>query len=125
MFRETMVRQRWPASLQWISRERSGMRAMFEVQRGLCWLCDKPMIYPHVRQHDPRNATRDHLVPRSTGRTGLPNNKRLAHGSCNSLRSSVPAEYARAFVMVALSGKLLHKLWKKYFRRTRWDGSTT
>lgn len=107
---------------RWTPSDKPSIRKMFKEQRGLCWLCDKPMIYPHVHKHDPRNATRDHIIPRSV-KSGIPNNRRLAHEACNILRSSVPAEYARAFVMVALSRKMLHKLRKKCFPRIRWDGS--
>jgi 5-methylcytosine-specific restriction endonuclease McrA len=72
-----------------------GYRAMFRRQRGLCWLCDKPM--------DPKHVSPDHLTPVSKGGRNLPYNKKLAHPLCNNLRGNVPEAEAREYVQARLA----------------------
>lgn len=57
--------------------------ALFEVQGGLCFICDKPMM---PRGHGLYSWTRDHVFPRSTTGAGLHNNIVLAHALCNHER---------------------------------------
>lgn len=49
-------------------------------QNGKCWLCDKPLRK--------REATFDHLVPKSMGGLNSLANLRLAHRECNASRDS-------------------------------------
>jgi hypothetical protein len=50
---------------------------------GVCQLCMKPCKFT--------DATRDHIVPRSRGGIGLPNNLQLAHYACNKLKADLDA----------------------------------
>lgn len=66
---------------------------LFDSQHGLCWLCDKPMTM--------KTATYDHLLPVSKGGRWFAHNLKLAHGSCNMIRSSHDFLTAREYVREA------------------------
>jgi len=63
----------------------SRMIALFDRERGICWLCGADV--GHVR-----HATRDHVIPRSVYETGcgFTNVIRLAHRKCNEARGVDP-----------------------------------
>jgi 5-methylcytosine-specific restriction endonuclease McrA len=63
-------------------------RRMFEAQRGLCWLCNQPMLL--IRGEQPLVATFDHIVPVSLGGTWDEENLKLAHKICNNRRGNQP-----------------------------------
>lgn len=52
-----------------------------------CWLCSLP-VPKHTKPSDPNAPTVDHVIPRSKGGHGTPDNIRLAHKRCNNLRKS-------------------------------------
>lgn len=62
-------------------------KRLFDFQYGLCWLCGTPMD-PDLRDPDPMTISRDHLIPKSKGGSGLRNNIALAHAVCNSRRGN-------------------------------------
>lgn len=57
-----------------------GHSTLWRLQKGLCWLCGKPM--------DPLTATRDHLHPVSTGGKSKHHNILWAHKKCNGKRGN-------------------------------------
>jgi len=64
-------------------------------QRGLCAICSLPVSL--------REATLDHLIPRSKGGPNTYANLRVAHGGCNSARGASLADvFVTAAGMVAL-----------------------
>jgi 5-methylcytosine-specific restriction endonuclease McrA len=56
-------------------------------QRGLCWICAKPMNR-FTGQDDPLGVSRDHILPRSRGGKSATRNYLLAHRWCNSERKN-------------------------------------
>lgn len=54
---------------------------LWERDGGICHLCGKPV-------NDMREASRDHLVPTSTGGCSCAANIALAHKHCNNRRGS-------------------------------------
>lgn len=56
------------------------LQKLYAKFNGICQLCMK-----HVRFED---ASRDHIIPRSKGGRGLPNNIQLAHRLCNKLKGN-------------------------------------
>ena len=68
---------------------------LYRLQKGLCWICCKPM---HIN-----DASFDHIVPLSRGGTNNPKNKLLAHVGCNLKRGNpVPHAPLREVVDEAL-----------------------
>lgn len=63
----------------------SEKQEMLDEQKGLCWICEKPM-------HGLSDATYDHIIPASRGGTWDRWNLKLAHRLCNNRRGSAPAE---------------------------------
>lgn len=62
---------------------------LWNSQRGLCWICLKPM---NQKPDDPACATIDHLVPLGRSGGNRPGNKLLAHQHCNQLRRDRPVK---------------------------------
>lgn len=65
------------------------LRALWYVQRGLCFHCNKPMIFTeNGGQGQPKAlmATREHIHPRGLNGNGMHRNIVLAHASCNNQR---------------------------------------
>jgi len=61
---------------------RPGLRALYDRDLRLCWICG--LFVSETA------ASRDHVVPRSHGGTRAPSNLRLAHKLCNSRRGNGP-----------------------------------
>jgi hypothetical protein len=61
--------------------------ALFEVQEGKCFHCDKPMMLL-AQGGTPKTvfATKEHVHPRGNGGWGMANNIVLAHYACNHKR---------------------------------------
>lgn len=57
----------------------------------ICHLCGES-IDPHLDVHDPRGASRDHLIPKSAGGPSYLRNYALAHRECNEARGASPLE---------------------------------
>lgn len=53
---------------------------LMKEYNGICWICNGKV--------SPKNATRDHVVPKSLGGTNHRSNIKLAHASCNSKRGN-------------------------------------
>lgn len=62
--------------------------ALFKRQRGLCWLCNGPMV---MRRGAPNSVTLDHVVPRSRGGPSSSDNLRAACQRCNAGRGGDPS----------------------------------
>ena len=74
---------------------REALRArLFEMQVGLCHLCNKPMTLQRARGKGVGRyfATFDHVVPHSAGGTAHHTNLKLAHRICNNGRNSRPID---------------------------------
>jgi 5-methylcytosine-specific restriction endonuclease McrA len=68
---------------------------LWKQQGGLCWLCDKKMVYAL--------STFDHIVPQSLGGGHGIANLKLAHKVCNKARQTIPASEARDYVQKRLA----------------------
>ncbi len=63
--------------------------ALFAVQNGLCFHCDKPMIF--LRTEGAQKAllaTREHIYAAGNGKKGMHHNIVLAHARCNHDRGA-------------------------------------
>lgn len=60
---------------------------LWELQRGLCWICRDPMD-PSLPENHPKGPSRDHLTPASRGGKGLSANMLWAHKRCNEERGN-------------------------------------
>lgn len=62
---------------------------LFLAQRGLCFLCNEPMLYAMASQmkKNPRRYNREHVVPQSKG-GGAGKNIVLSHAGCNRKRAN-------------------------------------
>lgn len=66
-------------------------QAIYKRDRWVCWLCNKSVDRDAEYSHDnynPLYPSLDHVIPRSQGGTDEPDNLRLAHVECNSLRGA-------------------------------------
>lgn len=54
-------------------------RRLLRAQRGLCWLCGKPLG---------ADVTFDHLIPKTKGGKSVAHNLKLAHRACNNARGA-------------------------------------
>jgi 5-methylcytosine-specific restriction endonuclease McrA len=66
--------------------ERIRLAILRDRDKGMCWLCDKPVedvAVPH-----PSAPTIDHVIPIAKGGQHLYSNVRLAHFICNSVRGA-------------------------------------
>lgn len=98
------------------------MATMFEklwnVQKGLCWLCHEPMI-PFLRHH-PLAASKDHVVPRSKGGVSKQRNYLLAHRDCNSnRRDALPIELSKGYTLRGLRDRAISRVNAVYGKRYR------
>ena len=68
-------------------------------QRGLCWICAKPMLR-FVGEDNPQSVSRDHLLPKSRGGRNATRNYLLAHRVCNTARGAPKLTLTRAQIQV-------------------------
>jgi 5-methylcytosine-specific restriction endonuclease McrA len=82
---------------------------LFDEQKGLCWICGKPMTLQRKGLIDvgPKFATFDHRVPHANGGTCHITNLHLAHRRCNNNRNALTVEEAR--VRMRKPDKRAHK----------------
>lgn len=88
-------------------------------QRGLCWICGRPMNR-FGASDDPLGPSRDHLLPRSRGGRSATCNYLLAHRKCNSNRGAPKLMMTRAevqpFKQVALERLKSSPHWVEDYR---------
>ncbi len=86
---------------------------LFEVlwgrQRGLCWICCKPM---QRKSGSPWMATFDHIQPLSCGGANRPNNKLLAHQICNQVRGR-KQPYVKVSAVITRALNRIHEAAKR------------
>jgi hypothetical protein len=77
-------------------RETRVIKALFGIQRGLCFWCGGEMLRGRAQQRDRRRGwSREHIVPRRQApRGGLHGNTVLAHPACNTARGDRPPSLA-------------------------------
>ncbi len=63
------------------------MLKAFKRQRGLCWICEKPMNMQFQDLNNQERATADHVIPKSMG-GWVRGNIKAAHAKCNSNRGN-------------------------------------
>lgn len=95
------------------------LRAVAERDRWCCWLCGEP-VPAGARPGDPNAPTVDHVVPRSRGGHGRPDNLRLAHRRCNQRRSSAAPVLTWPARLRVIDGA---DLWRSLRRLARRPGS--
>lgn len=62
-------------------------RAVYERDEWVCWLCEEPVDASLIGARSDWSPSLDHVIPRSQGGDDSPENLRLAHFWCNSVRS--------------------------------------
>jgi len=64
-------------------------KRLYAIQRGLCALCNQPMLpVEFTGAVKPDAATFDHILAKSKGGRWTPSNLRLAHKRCNTERGN-------------------------------------
>lgn len=71
---------------RWISFE--DRRGIYDRDDWLCQICYEP-VSSEYHMHDPWSPTLDHIIPRSAGGPDDPENLRLCHLWCNSVRGDL------------------------------------
>lgn len=66
----------------------AGRLAIYERDNWTCQICTEP-VDPLELKNSTWDATLDHVIPRRKGGTDDPNNLRLAHRWCNSVRGDL------------------------------------
>lgn len=78
--------RRYDQPQKWITR--SARLAIYERDLWMCQICSEP-VDRDAHYLDGWSATLDHIIPRSLGGTNEPDQLRLAHRWCNSVRGNL------------------------------------
>lgn len=83
--RSTIVPDPWPHSITTATYRRT--RHLFVEQKGLCWICARPMLLPRTTFHPGRiTATIDHLCKKNPSNRHTRRPAKAAHLWCNNTR---------------------------------------
>jgi 5-methylcytosine-specific restriction endonuclease McrA len=61
---------------------------LYAEQNGCCWICGEEMLVGPEFFNHPKQASLDHVLPRSKGGTHSVSNLKLAHAICNLKRGA-------------------------------------